>query len=439
MLRFRYNGKFGQVTAGGFFELKATQTQTEEEFLSSVGKSRVERYRDFVARLYSEESKCLDTTYYFFAQDGYIFVASKELDKAPRCKVLYKAENAEVYLAARSVFGLSDDGVGRSFSGNKDNGYCPVTCPGVISVILAYNDILSNHEQPFTKFYKKKKSGKKREIIAPHPALIKAFQSVNKILQEAYDGRNAGLQVAYKKGYSVVDNARKHIGNKFLFKLDLHDFFPSCKRELVEPKVRFLFEDSDLGRQAEKEFLDILLYNDALFIGNPISGCLANAIISNPVRYMRNIFEKDGVSITVYADDVTVSSDKFLPKGYVEGVFATAFAKYKLDGFFSLNTDKSYGESGARRHVTNVAINDSNKMTTTRSFYREVRVEIHKLSLGNEDVNLNKLKGQLSYAAMLDESGKYIKLLDKFADTVKKYGLCSEATIAKLRSKTAAK
>ena len=46
--------------------------------------------------------------------------------------------------------------------------------------------------------------------------------------------------------------------------------------------------------------------------------------------------------------------------------------------------------------------------------------------------DLNKLRGQLSYALYIDESGKIANYLIKFKDTVKKYKLIGKNQMSKL-------
>lgn len=434
MIRFKYNEKYGVLSPSGFFEFQPIE-QDQELLLKHLKNFEVNRYQDFILKL-KKEIKTIEKQYFCFIQGHSLFIAVKEANKSPRGKIYYKFENDLIEKTMRDMLNIHDDSEeGVVIIANAENKYNFIVALPIIEVILCYANLTGNDIVVYAKHKKRKSDGGFREYLAPHTDIIKPFQELNKILQSAYDYKNEKFQVAYKLGKSIVDNAKIHKNNKYIFKGDLKDFFPSCTRDLVEAKVEFLFKNAYNKDLIEKMFLDIALYNNSLFIGNPISGSLANAIIAAPVRYMHNIFNKFNIPLTVYADDLTVSSSSFLKKEFVEKIFKDAFAKYGLDTKFKLKEAKGYGASGCRRRITGVVINDSNKMTVKRKYYRTLRVQLHKLSLGNDNINIQKLRGQLAFASMLDESGKILRLLEKYPDVVSEHNLCSEKTLETLRSR----
>ena len=199
--------------------------------------------------------------------------------------------------------------------------------------------------------------------------------------------------------------------------------------------LRKFFENTRYPKEYTDMFLDAILLNNALFVGSPISGCLANRIIAKPVAYIYSICKKYDISFSVYADDMTFSSDKYLTKGFVYSVFNTAFQEYELDSYFKLNYKKSIGASNHKRKITGVVINGDDQLTMPRKFYRSLRTAIHKLSLGDTSINVNEVRGRIAYALMVDDSGKMFNYLLKFQETVKDYRLCSDATMEKGKKK----
>jgi hypothetical protein len=155
---------------------------------------------------------------------------------------------------------------------------------------------------------------------------------------------------------------------------------------------------------------------------------------------MKNIARGFGMEFSVYADDMTFSSDRFISRKLVEGAFNVAFAKYNLDSYFKLNEKKFHGMSNNRRRVTGVTINHDDQPTVARGFYRDLRVKIHKLSLGETTgINIQKLRGRIAFASMVDESGKIYRLLKKFDKTVAQFSLASDEKIAELEAKSGGK
>ncbi len=83
----------------------------------------------------------------------------------------------------------------------------------------------------YIQFTIKKKSGADRTINAPIAGL-KAIQKVlSIILQCVYEPHQAAM--GFVKDKSIVDNATLHIGQKYVYNIDLKDFFPSVDQARV--------------------------------------------------------------------------------------------------------------------------------------------------------------------------------------------------------------
>lgn len=85
----------------------------------------------------------------------------------------------------------------------------------------------------------KKKKGEFRTIDAPCSELKNIQQALNFVLQEVYNPNSAAM--GFVRGKSVVTNAQVHLGQNFVYNIDLKDFFPSItsgrvfKRLMVKP------------------------------------------------------------------------------------------------------------------------------------------------------------------------------------------------------------
>lgn|SRR5574344_126714 len=315
---------------------------------------------------------------------------------------------------------------------NKENNY-QFLCNNIILDILLTAEVCKEKHIALNREFKLTcKNGKIRDIIAPCDEIKGLLQDLNGVLQLVYDWKNNDFQVAYKKTKSIKDNAKSHSWNNHIFKIDLHNFFPSCKKVYVEKYIRFLFNNTINSDFLENKFLDAILHDDALFIGSPISGTLANRIIAAPVLFMKRICDKFNISFSVYADDMTFSSSKYLNKQFVIDIFNRAFIKYNMDIDFTLNEKKCYGASHNKRCITGVVINHNNELTCHRYMYQKIRQTLYQLSKADEShFNYNKLCGNIAYASMVDSSGKIVRLLQKYKATVLKYKL---VTAEKLNS-----
>ena len=348
---------------------------------------------------------------------------------------------------------------------DESNHYSFVLDPDVLQLLfIAFN--LDENNIPYGhEFHIKTGRGahkKTRDIYATADELKGQLKKINSLLLKVYQNKNYNIQVAYKKGRSVVNNAVPHSGNKYMFKIDIHNFFPSCTRDLVAKTVKFLFSGIPNASKYLDKFLDIITFKDALAIGCPTSGIIANTILSPVITYMNNICKKHDMVLTCYADDITVSSSRFLSKAFVENMFNHAASTYNLTNF-KLKKEKSYGLSGTRREVTGVIINNSDEISVKRRMYSNVRQCLYELSKGittyteskalldyelknkliteeeyksrlgsKVSININKLRGRLAYMHMVDQSGKYEKLIKQYHDVMRKYRLVSIENINKV-------
>jgi RNA-directed DNA polymerase len=359
-----------------------------------------------------------------------IYDADAGFSKSGDPIAIYRYECPEIADFFRQVLLIAEDysdACDAFVSVNKSNNHQFMMNETVMDIILTAKK-LQHDGKPLTRHFQiPKHDGTMRDITAPDDELKEALRRQNSIYQAAYDHVNESFQVAYKRGKNIKSGAAPHAKNKYNFYIDLHDFFPSCKRDYVDAKVSFLFANTLNSNYVKKEYLDVILLNDALYVGSPISGTLANAIIAAPVKYMKNICAKFGIEFTVYADDMTFSSPKRLKKEFVIDIFNRAFVVYGMDSDFTLSEHKCHGASTQRRCVTGVVINHEGKMTCHRYIYNDIRQGLHHLEKGDlSEYNHDKLAGRIAFMRMVDDSGKLARLLERYKGTVRKYHLASD-------------
>jgi hypothetical protein len=435
VLRFSYNNQVPAPTVkGNFILMPKKEVSMDEQKLNKYYQGLVvNNYDTFLQELNAKTSVKVDRVYFVMMSEDHLLILSQEPNSEIELVSLYKPENDAVLNMVKEVLDIDNDG-GRALFGTSDNNFNFLAPKSILRVLFSAKLLEGNGEELYHNFKGKDKKGKVREFSAPHPEFKKELRNLNTVLQYIFDRINKNFQVAYKKGKSISDNSTIHKDNKYIYNVDLKDFYPSCKRELVQEYIEFFFKNSFNGDVVMNKFLDVILKEDALFIGSPISGTLANLIISKPARYMKNITKNFGMDFSVYADDITFSSDRYISKELVENVFQVAFAKYELDQYFNLNKKKFHGMSNNRRRITGVTINHLNEETVNRKYYRELRTKIHKLSVGEtNNINLQKLKGKFAFALMVDRSGKILRLINKFEDTIKVYKIVSEEKLKEIR------
>jgi retron-type reverse transcriptase len=83
----------------------------------------------------------------------------------------------------------------------------------------------------YAEFKIKKKSGAERSIHAPVKGLKSLQKTLSFVLQCVYEPHKAAM--GFVRERSIVDNAKLHVGSKYVYNIDLKDFFPSVDQARV--------------------------------------------------------------------------------------------------------------------------------------------------------------------------------------------------------------
>ena len=96
---------------------------------------------------------------------------------------------------------------------------------------LTFYTFQENTKKAYKEFQVKKKSGGYRTIYAPQKGLKALQKTLNLVLQCVFEPHKAAM--GFVKGKSIVDNAKIHQGNNYVYNIDLKDFFLSIDQARV--------------------------------------------------------------------------------------------------------------------------------------------------------------------------------------------------------------
>ena len=174
----------------------------------------------------------------------------------------------------------------------------------------------------------------------------------------------------FEQGRSIVDNARAHVAQAVVVRLDIVDFFPSTNRDRLELYFR------RIGWNAEAAALLVKLttYENGLPQGAPTSPRLSNLVnYRMDVLLAKAATRRKGV-YTRYADDLTFSFPKDYPKR-MRSIVQKTGRILKLFGY-KLHTDRKLRilRSHQRQQVTGLVVNEKLQLPrATRRWLRAVR------------------------------------------------------------------
>ena len=220
-------------------------------------------------------------------------------------------------------------------------------------------------------FRLRKKHGGYREITAPKGGLRGILNALN-ILLQTYD-EPTPWAYGFVCGRSVVDNARPHVGKRYILNLDLKDFFPTITRQQVadcltaEP-----FGFSSLAAKLISGLATVRTKNneEVLAQGFATSPTLSNFICREMDKEIASIAAAQGITFTRYADDLTFSADTDVlrPQGELVQQVKAIVERYG----FRLNEAKTHLQRrGKRQEVTGLMVTE--KVNVSRRYVREIR------------------------------------------------------------------
>ncbi len=246
----------------------------------------------------------------------------------------------------------------------------------------------------YSTFTIKKKSGGERTINAPIKGLKSILRSLNFILQCVYEPHNAATGFVVKK--SIVDNAKVHVGNNYVYNLDLKDFFHSFDRNRV--KMGFIYEPFNLNR--ERESLAFLLASlcthpfevngeikNVLPQGSPTSPTITNILCKKLDRRLTGLAKRYGAKYTRYADDITFSSPQniYNDEDFIkeleriigeDNILNISGRKIEIGPQLIFNTDKTRLQKSAhRQEVTGLIVND--KVNVRKRYVKQIRMWLY--------------------------------------------------------------
>ena len=264
-----------------------------------------------------------------------------------------------------------------------------------------------------------KKSGGFRTIHAPEPQLALLQSRLAELLYACVRERkkeNARFWFAshgFHQGRTIVSNAVAHRRRRFVFNVDLKDFFATINFGRVRG---FFIRDSmfTLEPKVATIIAQIACHDNALPQGSPCSPAISN-LIGNILDARLLALARDArCTYTRYADDLTFSTnEKLFPTEIAVNVHGADWeisAKLKKaieqTGFF-INPGKTrMSLRRSRQTVTGLVVND--KANINQNYYRSARAMCNALfqtgkyhKPGNDAAdtsdNLSPLEGMLSH------------------------------------------
>ncbi|OFC37016.1 retron Ec67 family RNA-directed DNA polymerase/endonuclease [Acidithiobacillus caldus] len=288
-----------------------------------------------------------------------------------------------------------------------------------------------------------KKSGGFRIIHAPEPQLALLQRRLAKFLYDCVQERKKKYprfwfaSHGFHQGRTIVSNAEVHKRRRFVFNIDLENFFGMINFGRVRG---FFLHDSMfvLEPKIATIIAQIACHENVLPQGSPCSPVISN-LIGNILDSRLLALARDArCTYTRYADDLTFSTnEKFFPTEIAVNVHgadwqvASKLKKTIEKTGFLINPAKTrMSLRRSRQTVTGLVVND--KVNINQDYYRTARAMCHNLfhtglyfkpGHGPADAtdNLNPLEGTLSHIYFIKKRRDRCQRVNKLAENAREF------------------
>lgn len=301
---------------------------------------------------------------------------------------------------------------------------------------LNYYTYSSKNPKRYISFWiPKKKKGEFRTIDAPCSGLKTIQQCLNILFQEIYTPNCAAT--GFVSNRSIMDGARIHLHQKFVYNIDLKNFFPSITAGRLFHRLQS--KPFSLNQDLASIITNLCCHTNAegknvLPQGAPTSPTITNFICERLDRKLSKLANAYNLKYSRYADDITFSG--MVNVFAEEGNFCQSLKHIiEEEENFKINTAKTrLLHRGNRQEVTGITVNE--KPNVSRKYVKQLRTLIHNwevlgyneaqqrfLELYKPTKNVsgehhieNIIGGKLDYLKMVkgESDGTYKKLRERF-------------------------
>ena len=287
-----------------------------------------------------------------------------------------------------------------------------------------------------------KKNGGKRNISAPNKNIKILQQKLNQVLQSVYHPKPSVH--GFVEGKSVKTNAQQHVERRWVFNVDLKDFFPCINFGRV--RGMFMARPYGLPEKVATVIAHLCCFQGVLPQGAPTSPVVSNMICAKMDSQLQELARMSRSTYTRYSDDITFSTTRWkFPNTIVmlneenQVCVGDTLGQVITDNGFCINEEKVWLRGQHRRQVvTGVTVNDFPNLP--RGFTNQIRAMLHAWSRhklvaaenewntkysavvsapwGQQPSFAQVLKGKIEYLGMIKgrESLTYLKFLDQLRD-----------------------
>ncbi|MCB4778197.1 MAG: reverse transcriptase family protein [Sulfurovum sp.] len=220
-----------------------------------------------------------------------------------------------------------------------------------------------------------KRTKKYREVIKINSPYNLFYKELLHIIEQEIEQNKAffisNIAHGFIKERGVLTNAKQHLNKKYLFKIDIKNYFKS----ITKASIKSVFLKLRFSENGAEIFSDLCTFEDVLYEGFNTSPILANLYCLNLDLELKSLADEYKVGISRYSDDITFSSNNnnFPPLKAIQDIFD----KYN----FKINEEKTISfKYGQPQYVTGLSISNNKYPRVPKRMKRKIRQELYYLN-----------------------------------------------------------
>jgi retron-type reverse transcriptase len=280
---------------------------------------------------------------------------------------------------------------------------------------LSYLLYVMPDNEKYESFSIPKKNGGVRIINAPNKKIKLLQKRLSNLLYDCYEDITKNkkgiteLAQGFKRKCSIFTNSRKHCKKRYVFNIDLKDFFPSINFGRVRG---YFINDKNfkLNEKIATIIAQIACFKNELPQGSPVSPIISNLIGNILDVKILKLSKEAKCYYSRYADDLTFSTtNKSFPKSIAYEKDNRWIVGNELKGIieksgFKINETKiSMQYRSSRQTCVGLVVN--NKVNVKKEYYKNVRAMCNNLFMNNtfyvnkgeENNSIFQLEGMLNF------------------------------------------
>lgn len=203
------------------------------------------------------------------------------------------------------------------------------------------------------------------------------------------------LVFGFVTGKSAPLAALHHVNAKWVYSVDIKDFFNSTPSEQVTSALTGL----GYSIHATELLIGLLCYKDYLPQGSPASPVLSNLVFQKVDAKLKAIAQKHDVRFTRYADDIVFSGIDNFPDGIMNEV-----KELFTNTCWQLSKEKEYFAELPKRLKVHGLLVHQDLPRLTKGYRNKIRAYKHLVNSNKVNENdLSRLLGHINYANSIDK------------------------------------